>query len=102
MLLALAGAAAGINSALPLFNTIAPSFLSGGALASGFALINMIASLIGGFAAQYMIGLLRERTGSYVASLLLIATSLVIAASIVLAFGRAAAARKAVDPAVRP
>ena len=101
VLLGLAGAAGGMYSALPLFNTIAPSFLGGGALASGFALINMIASLIGGFAAQYLIGILRERTGGYVAGLMLIAMSLVIAAAIVLAFGRAASIRKAAEEAVR-
>jgi ACS family tartrate transporter-like MFS transporter len=87
ILLALAGAAGGMYSALPLFNTLAPGFLSGGALASGFALINMIASLIGGFAAQYAIGILRERTGSYVPGLMLIALSLALAAAIVSALG---------------
>jgi ACS family tartrate transporter-like MFS transporter len=97
VLVALAGAAAGMYSALPLFTAIVPGFLRGGALASGFAMINMIDNLVGGFAGQYGIGVLRERTGNYVAGLLLIALSLVLAAAIVLAFG-AMAPRTAVKP----
>ena len=58
----------------------------------------MIDNLVGGFAAQYLIGILRERTGSYVAGLLLIALSLVLAAAIVLAFGLAKAPHTAAKP----
>ncbi len=90
VLLALSGAAVGMYSALPLLVTIASGFLRDGALASGYAVVNMIANLIGGFAAQYLIGILRERTGSYVPALMLIALSLVLAASIVLVFGPSA------------
>ena len=101
VLLALAGAAGGMYSALPLFNTLAPSFLGGGALASGFALINTIASSDRRLRRAISDRHPAERTGSYAAGLLLIATSLVIAAAIVLAFGHVASARrKAAEQAV--
>jgi ACS family tartrate transporter-like MFS transporter len=94
LLLALGSAAIGVYSGLPLGNTLVPSFLSGAALASGFALMNMISNLLGGFAGQYLIGLIREKTGSYVPALVPIATALVVYATIVLLLGRSIQPRR--------
>lgn len=63
-------------------------------MAAGIALINMIGGLLGGFAGQYVIGIIREKTGSYAVALAMIAASLVISAWIVVALGRAVAPKK--------
>jgi len=57
-------AAAGIWAALGPFWAFAGSFLSGTAAAGGFALINSIGNL-GGFTGPYLMGFLRDSTGSY-------------------------------------
>jgi MFS transporter, ACS family, tartrate transporter len=93
---ALAGTA--MYSALTPFYGLASSFLAGRAMAGAFAFINMIGGLIGGFAGQYVIGLVRERTGSYAPALALMAISLLVSAAIVLRLGRAALSRR--TPAV--
>lgn len=62
--LCLAIAAAGIWSALGPFWAFAGSFLSGTGAAGGFALINSIGNL-GGFTGPYLMGFLRDSTGSY-------------------------------------
>ncbi len=67
--LCLAIAAAGIWSALGPFWAFAGSFLSGTAAAGGFALINSIGNL-GGFTGPYLMGFLRDSTGSYSAGML--------------------------------
>jgi len=56
--------------------------LQGAAAAGAIALINSIGN-IGGFIGPYAIGLIKERTGSYVVSLLSIALCLAIGAGIV-------------------
>jgi hypothetical protein len=93
---ALAGMA--MYSALTPFYGLASSFLAGRAMAGAFALINMIGGLLGGFAGQYVIGVIREWTGSYAPALALMAVSLLITAAIVLRLGRAARSRR--TPAV--
>lgn len=57
-------AAAGIWGALGPFWAFAGSFLSGTGAAGGFALINSIGNL-GGFTGPYLMGFLRDSTGSY-------------------------------------
>ncbi len=81
--LALSVAAAGIWSAVPVFWSLPTAFLTGTAAAGAIALINSFGNLAG-FAAPYAIGRVREATGSYSLSLLLIATSLVCSVVIVL------------------
>lgn len=93
---ALAGMA--MYSALTPFYGLASSFLAGRAMAGAFALINMIGGLLGGFAGQYVIGMIRESTGSYAPALALMAASLLITAAIVLRLGRAVRSRR--TPAV--
>lgn len=89
---ALAGMA--MYSALAPFYGLASSFLAGPAMAGAFALINMIGGLLGGFAGQYVIGVIREKTGSYAPALALMAISLLVTAGIVFTLGRTMSLRK--------
>jgi MFS transporter, ACS family, tartrate transporter len=93
--LALAGTAT--YSVLAPFYGVASSFLSGRAMAGAFALINMIGGLIGGFAGQYVIGVIREKTGGYAVALATMAAALLVSALIVLALGRRLDARPMLD-----
>lgn len=81
--IALSVAAAGIWSAVPVFWSLPTAFLTGTAAAGAIALINSFGNLAG-FAAPYAIGRVREATGSYSLSLLLIAVSLACSVVIVL------------------
>jgi ACS family tartrate transporter-like MFS transporter len=78
----------------PLFS-LPSSFLSGTAAAGGIALFNAIDNL-GGFFGPVIIGVLKEETGGYAASMAAIAVVLVLSAVIVLAFGRVMAPRAAI------
>jgi MFS transporter, ACS family, tartrate transporter len=89
MLISLALTGAATYSAMTPFYGIASSFLSGPAMAGGIALINMVGGFLGGFAGQYIIGIVRDKTGSYGPALAMIAASLAIAALIIVALGRA-------------
>ena len=89
LLFALALAWMGMESILAPFYTLPALFLSGPAMAAGFALVSAIGGLIGGFAGQYVIGIVRERTGSYALPMLTMATALLLGALVVLALGRA-------------
>ena len=89
MLISLALTGAAMYSALTPFYGVASSLLSGPAMAGGFALINMVGGFLGGFAGQYIIGIVREKTGSYGPALAIIAASLAIAALIMLGLARA-------------
>ena len=90
LLVCIAAAAVGIYSVLSPFYGVASSFLSGRALAGAFALINMLGGLIGGFAGQYVIGLLREKSGDYGSALAVMAAALVLFALIVIALRQSA------------
>ena len=92
-LVSLAVAEVGLASVLAPFYSVPALFLSGRAMAGGFALISSIASLLGGFAGQYAIGLIREATGGYEAVLGAMAAALIVSALIVLNVGRAAASK---------
>ncbi|MGH9560752.1 MAG: MFS transporter, partial [Terracidiphilus sp.] len=88
MLICLALTGAAMYSAMTPFYGVASSLLSGPAMAGGIALINMAGGFLGGFAGQYIIGLIREETGSYGPALAIIAASLAVGALIILALGR--------------
>jgi ACS family tartrate transporter-like MFS transporter len=90
---ALCVAAVGIYACLPAFWALASRGLQGAAAAGAIALINSIGNL-GGFLGPTAIGYARERTGSYAASLLLIALCLAVGAALVL-WERAREARTA-------
>ena len=87
-LLALAGAVIGTNAVLAPFYSVPALFLSGPAMAGGFALISTVGGLIGGFAGQYVIGVLREQTGGYAAVFAAMGAVLLLSASIVVALSR--------------
>jgi len=68
-MIALTIAGAGIFGCLPVFWTLPTAFLSGAAAAGGIALINSIGNLAG-FAGPYVVGVLKDSTGSYTPGLL--------------------------------
>jgi ACS family tartrate transporter-like MFS transporter len=63
-------------------------FLSGSAAAVGIATINSIGNL-GGFAGPWMIGWIKDRTGSFAGGLYFVAGLLVLSAILTLAVARA-------------
>lgn len=79
--LALCAATVGIWSMFGVFWAIPGDFLCGTAAASGFALISSFGTL-GGFTGPYLVGYVREKTGSFSASLLALAGFLLGAAFI--------------------
>lgn len=76
---ALCLAAAAIFSGQPVFWTLPPRFLTGASAAAGFAAINSIGNL-GGFIAQTAVPQIRDRTGSDLAPMLMLAACLAVAA----------------------
>ena len=89
MLISLALTGAALYSALTPFYGVASALLSGPAMAGGIALINMAGGLLGGFAGQPVIGMIREKTGSFGPALAIMAASLAVAGLLVIALGRA-------------
>lgn len=73
----------GLLSAIPLTWSLATAFLGGAAAASGIALINSFGNL-SGFAMPYLIGYLRETTGSTDSGLYTLAGFLTLGAWLVL------------------
>ena len=76
---ALCAAAIGIWSMFGVFWAVPADFLSGVAAAGGFALINSIGTL-GGFAGPFLVGFVRDRTGTFSASLLVLSAFVLVAA----------------------
>jgi ACS family tartrate transporter-like MFS transporter len=77
----------GIQCTFGPFWGIPTSFLGDKAAAGGIALINSIGSL-GGFFAPFLIGLLRQYSGGYASSMVLLAGALAASGVIVLALAR--------------
>lgn len=75
-------ATAGVIAALPAFWCLPGTFLSGTAAAAGIALIASMAN-VGGFAATYLIGWLRDATHSSAAGVLFFAAFLLFGAALV-------------------
>lgn len=94
---ALSFAAVGIYSGLPSFWALVGKGLKGPAAAGTIAVINSIGNL-GGFFGPSLIGMAKERTGTYTSSLLLIAIFLV-AASVLVVWMRGSEARAAASAA---
>lgn len=63
----------GVFSALPVFWTVTPRLLGAGTAAAGIALINSLGNL-SGFVNPYVVGLVKDSTGSFNGGLQLIAT----------------------------
>jgi ACS family tartrate transporter-like MFS transporter len=82
----------GVHATFGPFWGISTSFLSNRAAAGGVALINSVGSL-GGFLAPTYIGVIKQYTGGYGASMALLAAELMASGLIVLALGRVLPAR---------
>jgi D-galactonate transporter len=82
-LAALSLATMGILSSLPLFWTLPTSMLRGSAAAAGIALINAVGNLAG-FVSPFMVGSVKDATGSTTAGLYVLAASLVLGGVLVL------------------
>ena len=74
----------GIFGAFPVFWTLPTTFLSGAAAAGGIAIINSIGNLAG-FVGPSVMGLIKDKTGSFTDGLLVLAAVAVLALVIVLA-----------------
>lgn len=72
-----------VFAAIPVFWCLPSQFLSGPAAAAGIALINSIASL-GGFGATFLLGWIKDTTGTVDAGLIVFSIVLLMAVAIVL------------------
>lgn len=88
--------AIGLNASLPVFWTLAPAFLTGPSAAVGIAFINSVAAL-GAFVAPWLLGLIKDATGSFMWGLLAIGAMVVGGALIVLAIDHKGALEHAPD-----
>jgi ACS family tartrate transporter-like MFS transporter len=79
MLAGISLALVGMNSCRPAIFSLLPGFLQGAAAAAGMAFVNSIGNL-GGFLGPYMIGWLKDTTGSFTAGLYGLAGMLTLAA----------------------
>ncbi|MEU2432518.1 MFS transporter [Streptomyces sp. NPDC007861] len=86
-LAALSFAAAGVLTCSPLFWSLPTAFLGGTAAAVGLAVINSVGNLAG-FVSPYMIGALKDATGSTSVPMYVLALSLVVGAGAVLTTGK--------------
>jgi D-galactonate transporter len=83
-LAALSVATAGILSTFPIFWSLPTAMLGGAAAAAGIAMINSVGNLAG-FVAPYLVGTIRDATGSTASGIYLIAASLAAGALLVVA-----------------
>lgn len=86
---ALTVGACGILAALPQSWSLSTAFVTGGAAATGIALINSLGN-IAGFVGPYAIGWIKDATGSTAAGVYLLAGSLVVGAALVLSLPKPA------------
>ncbi len=82
-MIALSCAGFGIFAALPVFWTLPTAFLSGAAAAGGIAIINSIGNLAG-FVGPYVMGTIKDSTGSFTIGLLAIAVLVLLSMLIAL------------------
>jgi ACS family tartrate transporter-like MFS transporter len=98
-LLALSVTFMGLFCCLPIVHNIPATFLRGSAVAAGLGIFNTIGQF-GGFVAPYIIGIAKERSGSYAAGMMIIAAGLGIGVTIVFAHSRALAPRRTADAVI--
>ena len=89
-------AAGGILACQPVFWTLPASFMHGATAAAGIAIINSIGNL-GGFIAQSVVPLIRDKTGSTLAPMFFLAGCLVVTSGLVLATQAALAKRRGAE-----
>ena len=82
-MIALSVAGFGVFAVLPVFWTLPTSFLSGTAAAGGIAIINSIGNL-SGFAGPFVMGKMKDATGSYTVGLLAVSATAFLAMLIAL------------------
>jgi len=92
-MIALTIAMIGFYATLGPFWSLPTAFLAGTGAAAGLALINSIGN-IAGFAGAYIIGILRETTGSFSAALLFLAFALALGGLMALCFREAETPRQ--------
>ena len=95
-MLALSFAACGVFGVLPVFWTLPTSFLSGAAAAGGIAIINSVGNL-SGFVGPYLMGYIKDATGSFNGGLLCLAALGAVAMVIVLVLHHDAKLERAPD-----
>lgn len=100
-MLALSAGAFGVFGCLPVFWTLPTAFLSGAAAAGGIAIINSVGNL-SGFVGPYVVGYIRDRTGSFNGGLLCIAALGAIATVIVFALSHDSRLEQAPDARPSP
>jgi ACS family tartrate transporter-like MFS transporter len=100
MMLALTIATIGIYAAVGTFWSLPTGLLTGAAAAAGLALINSIGNA-GGLVGPYLVGVLKEATGTFTAALLFLAGALALGGLVALVYGHGAtpAAAKRTSPA---
>ena len=74
--------AAGVCTTVSQFWNLPGAFLGGAAAAAGIAFVNSVGN-ISGFVAPYMVGWIKDRTGSPSPALLVIAASMTLASLLV-------------------
>jgi ACS family tartrate transporter-like MFS transporter len=92
--------AAGTLAILPIFWTLPAAILEGAAAAGAFAMINALGN-IGGFAGPFMIGWIRDATGSFTWGLLAVAASVLSTGIIAVLIGHDSAAEHGTSGAAR-
>jgi D-galactonate transporter len=80
-MLALTLGTAGVLSVLPVFWTLPTALLGGAGAAAGIALINSVGNLAG-FASPYMVGAIKDATGSTTLAMFVLAASMVLGAAL--------------------
>jgi len=91
----------GLDAVIGPFWSLPVSMLRGGAAASGVALINTFGTGAGGFVGPSLIGYLKEATGTYNSSMLVLAVSLIGTCVIVLALARNLGSHRQIEPVVK-
>ena len=97
-MIALTVGAFGVYASLPIFWTLPTAFLAGSAVAPGIAAINSIGNLSGYFG-PFVMGWIKDATGSFAWALVTIAACAVVALAITLALGHDAQLERAPEPA---
>lgn len=88
-MMALTLGTAGVLSVLPVFWTLPTALLGGAGAAAGIALINSVGNLAG-FVSPFMVGAIKDATGSTTLAMFVLAASMVVGAALVLPATRSA------------
>ena len=96
--LAISVGAAGTLAILPIFWTLPAAILDGAAAAGAIAMINALGN-VGGFAGPFVIGWIKDATGSYAAGLYFLAGCAVVSSTIAVVALRERRRALAAEPA---